>query len=202
MTQQSNPTVRYTNTEVFEFEKVSPALEAQRILLAKYPIFFRAVKYPKQYPCNLSHWGIQCGPGWYPIIDSAIQTIEIELCSLLIGINSFDILAEIESRMQNNESETKSGLSWQGSVDVLIPFCKQVSINDIGELNMFSSGGYSCNAQSWARIRDAIKIAIKKTYKTCERCGAYNAKPNDNWGRIYCDQCSSLSPMKMQSAKS
>jgi hypothetical protein len=55
------------------------ANEEQQKLFARYPLFFRAVRYPEAYPSNLAFFGIQCGIGWYPIIEAAVHEIEAEL---------------------------------------------------------------------------------------------------------------------------
>ncbi|MBA9856094.1 hypothetical protein ACUXPM_002306 [Ralstonia sp. 151470066-2] len=57
-----------------------PRLAAEQSrLFSRYPLFFRATRNPKAYPSNIAHFGIQCGRGWYPIIEASAREIEHEL---------------------------------------------------------------------------------------------------------------------------
>jgi hypothetical protein len=81
---------RHTGSRAKELDSrpVSPELrpalatDKQQQLFSRYPLFFRAVRYPEAYPSNLAFFGIQCGLGWYPLIEAAAQEIEAELRSM------------------------------------------------------------------------------------------------------------------------
>src|SRR3546814_7840231 len=90
---------------VFPFEAVAPATPEERLLLRRYPLFFRAAYFPGTHPSNLGLWGIECGPGWHPLIEQAASIIEADLHKLLRRLTNVQMLTSVERRLQYIRSE-------------------------------------------------------------------------------------------------
>src|SRR3546814_21077256 len=86
---------------VFPFEAVAPATPEERLLLRRYPLFFRAASLPGTHPSNLGLWGIECGPGWHPLLEQAASIIDADIHKLLRRLPTVQIQNSIDSRMQN-----------------------------------------------------------------------------------------------------
>jgi hypothetical protein len=174
----------------YPFEVHRPATPGQRILLEKYPRFFRAVASPAIYQCALAHWGIECGKGWYPLIDEAAAKIEAELKKLLDDFCSGRHLSWIDRRLQNIGGNSNLGHHDSDEEYPLIPFCAEVK-EKAGTLRILTSPGHLCGAGAWVRIRNAIEDAERKSETTCERCGLPGMMRNYSWDHVYCESCAS-----------
>ncbi len=156
-----------------------PRLTAEQShLIAQYPLLFRAVRNPEAYPSNLAHLGIQCGPGWYPIIEAAAREIEHELRMMW------------SEPLQNPESLSAMDeelLSGRRAYPVL-PFCRDIS-QVAGELKMDIEGGQLCDIAAWKRLRKSVEQAASQSRYTCESCGRPGKFREIHWRHVYCDAC-------------
>lgn len=91
----------FAEEEPFPFERLCPATTAQRRLLSKYPLLFRAARYPENYPSNLGYWGIECGPGWYLLLDRAADEIERELERLVGAVNKVQNISWFDQKLRD-----------------------------------------------------------------------------------------------------
>lgn len=147
-------------------------------LVSQYPLFFRAVRHPEAYPSNLAHLGIQCGPGWYPIIEAAAQEIEHELRTMW-----FEPLQNPRSLSAMDEEL----LSGRKAYPVL-PFCSDISQVE-GALMMDIECGHLCDMAAWRRLRKSVEQAASKSRYTCESCGKPGRFREIHWRHVYCDAC-------------
>jgi hypothetical protein len=174
----------------YPFEVHRPATPDQRILLKKYPRFFRAVASPTIYQCPLAHWGIECGKGWYPLVEEAAAKIEAELKKLLDDFCSGHHLSWIDRRLQNIDGNSiLNDVDADDGEEPLIPFCTEVK-EKAGTLCILVRSGHMCDGETWVRIRNVIKNAERKSETTCERCGLPGMTRNF-WDRVYCESCAS-----------
>lgn len=172
----------------FPFEALVPATPQQRTLLSRYPLFFRAARYPGTHPCNLGLWGITCGPGWYPLVEQAARIIENELKQCLYQLTSVGLLTSVERRMQDiPASEALGDLGWETRPEALIPFCTEISKRK-DELYIHITAGYLEGSAVWSRIRLAATAAQGLAKSVCERCGGPGR--SNFWNEyIYCPGC-------------
>lgn len=164
----------------------SPALKPQHSrlaseqsrLFARYPLFFRAARNPEAYPSNISHFGIQCGRGWYPIIEAAAREIEQELRTMWCD------------QAQNPESlSAMDGVLLSGRrLYPVLPFCTDIS-QVAGELTMELQDGYLCDIDAWGRIRKSVEKAVSNARCACESCGRPGRFREIYWRHVYCDGC-------------
>jgi hypothetical protein len=185
-------TKRHSDDEIgpatFQFEMSSPAMNEQRVLLNKHPLFFRAVLNPRIYRSPLAHWGIECGPGWYEIIDEAATKIEIELQRLFASLQPQQHLQWLDRRLLNI-SETDSKLNdYSDDEYPLIPYCTQIK-EKMGILRISLLNGLICDSATWTRIRAAVTEAERESETTCERCGMPGFLREFVWSHVYCDNC-------------
>lgn len=156
-----------------------PGLTAEQSqLISRYPLFFRAARNPEAYPSNLANFGIQCGPGWYPIIEAAAREIEHELRTMW------------SEPFQNPESISAMDeelLSGRKAYP-LLPFCRDVS-QVAGELMMDIESGHLCDMATWKRLRKSVEQAASKSRDTCESCGKPGKFREIHWRHVYCDEC-------------
>lgn len=150
----------------------------QRSLISRYPLFFRATENPVAYPSNIAHFGIQCGRGWYPIIEAAAREIEHELRTMWCD------------QAQNPESLSMMDevlLSGRVAYPVL-PFCTDIS-QVAGRLTMSLQDGYLCDIDAWGRIRKSVERAVSRARFVCESCGKPGIFREIYWRHVYCDGC-------------
>lgn len=150
-----------TPTTIFPFERNQPATFGQRLLLLKYPLFFKAVRHPDELPCELSHWGICCGPGWLPILDTAIEHIELQLQALLKKGNSSEFAIEVEQRVSKKlplpvASDVMMPEPLDSVEPPMLPYCREISVDELGGLQISIASGYLCDEESSNAIGAAV----------------------------------------------
>ncbi|CAE6807637.1 hypothetical protein [Paraburkholderia domus] len=155
------------------------ANEEQQKLFSRYPLFFRAVSYPDAYPSNLAFFGIQCGVGWYPVIEAAAQEIEAELRTMWCEqAHSVERMASIDHGL----------LMEMSSVYPVIPLCSDIR-ETAGRLKISLLEGHLCDDEVWLRIRQSGEKAIHLAGSVCERCGRPGNLREIYWHHVYCDEC-------------
>jgi hypothetical protein len=161
-------------------------LQEQRKLFAKFPLFFRSVHFPASYPSNLALLGIQCGVGWFPIIEEAAKRIEQEL--------------ETEWSRQARLPENIASLDYEIRKDTgmnigfpIMSFCSEIRQVG-GGLDMTMVGGYLCHPHTSKRIRGFIENAGLRARTVCERCGERGKFREGYWEHVYCDDCVAPKP--------
>jgi hypothetical protein len=162
------------------------AIEQQRKLFSRYPLFFRSVRYPQAYPSNLAFFGIQCGLGWYPLIEAAAQEIEAELRSMWCDqAPSIENMASLDYHLLRDES----------AVFPVIPFCVDIRETE-GKLRIPILTGYLCDEEAWSRIVESVQTAMRLARGVCERCGRPGKLREIYWHHVYCDEC--LAPLNFE----
>lgn len=165
------------------------AIEQQQKLFSRYPLFFRSVRYPEAYPSNLAFFGIQCGLGWYPIIEAAAQEIEAELRSMWCEqAPSIENMASLDYQLLMDES----------AVFPVIPFCVDIRETE-GRLQIPLLTGYLCDEEVWPRIVESAQKAMRMARGVCERCGKPGKLREIYWHHVYCDDC--LVPLNFESSE-
>ncbi|EEA03495.1 conserved hypothetical protein [Burkholderia sp. H160] len=156
-----------------------PSLTAEQShLISRYPLFFRAARNPEAYPSNLANFGIQCGRGWYPIIEAAAREIEQELRTMWSEpFKNPESLSAMEEELLSGRRAYP-----------LLPFCRDVSQVG-GELVMDIECGDLCDMAAWRRLRKSVEHAATKSRYTCESCGKPGKFREINWRHVYCDGC-------------
>jgi hypothetical protein len=172
----------------YSFEAQRPGNTAQRALLEKHPLFFRAVASPPIYQCSLSHWGIECGKGWYSLIEEAAAKIEAELEGLLDDFCPQHHLRWLDKRLQNVDDSPLESHIGEDEEEPLIPFCAEVKARE-GILHIYVRNGHICDGSTWLRIRAAVQEAEQKSQSTCEQCGRTDSIRHYSRGHVYCDSC-------------
>jgi len=124
--------------------------EYEEKLKTNYPILFELLNIPDpctQYPVSIILFGIECGPGWWDLIEEA--SMKIENINRLKGYN-----------IKVNQIKEK-----------------------FGGLRYYVSHG---DDDVW----DIIREAERKSYITCEMCGAPGKiDEEESWSRCRCEDC-------------
>ncbi|SNU81729.1 hypothetical protein PSP20601_00242 [Pandoraea sputorum] len=178
MTHSARPEEKLVNNSV-PHRSTRPMLTAEQCrLLSRYPLLFRATQNPGAYPSNIAHFGIQCGRGWYPIIEAAAREIEYELRTMWCD------------QAQNPESLSTmdEGLLSGRVAYPVLPFCTDIS-QVAGTLTIELQDGYLCDIDAWGRIRKAVEKAASNARYVCESCGKPGAFREVYWRHVYCDGC-------------
>ena len=126
-----------------------------KTLYNKYPLLFDGIyKSPMDTPMA---FGIECGLGWYDLLDS--------VCSLI----------------QNREQNTKNRLKYEGKDENEFISVKFDQIKEkFGGLRIYYSGGDDY-------IRGAISMAEEMSYKICEVCGNKGSPNKNGWIHTLCE---------------
>jgi hypothetical protein len=164
----------------------SLASTKQQTLFAKFPLFFRSVHFPGPYPSNLALLGIQCGIGWFPLIEEAAGKIEQELYA--------------EWCRQGRLPENIASLDYEIRIDTglkfgypIMSYCSEIR-EVAGRLEMTMVGGYLCHPHTSTRIRTIIENAGVLARTVCERCGEPGKFREGYWEHVYCDECVAPKP--------
>ena len=158
------------------------SMELQHRLSSLYPLFFRAMSYPEAYPSNIALLGIQCGAGWYAIIDQLADEIEHEIQELWAKATRLpDLLVSLEQALRD-----KALLEAYDPYPVL-PFCRSIQTTN-GLLDIRLVFGFFFDVPSRNRIRDAIEKAELRARTVCECCGSPGTF-RKYWSRVYCNDC-------------
>ncbi len=161
----------------------------QKDLFSRFPLFFRAVHHPDSYPANISHFGIQCGAGWYPIIESLARDVESELRTLWREQLQFpEKLAELDSALVSGRAAYP-----------LLPICTDIE-QVFGKLVVALLPGKMCPTDVWGRICRYVEIAEASALCICESCGKRGAFRESYWRRVFCDDCVAPEPPSAQEA--
>jgi hypothetical protein len=159
------------------------AVQLQRELFSKFPLFFRSVQYPVAYPSNLALMGIRCGPGWFSVVDEAARDIEQELdeewCRQL---NMPHNIASLDYEMRWPISPRYT------SAYPVMHFCSDIR-EASGQLEILVVGGYLCNPAVSRRIDEVIQKAQMNARTICECCGAPGTFRQGQWQHVYCEEC-------------
>jgi len=131
--------------------------ELQNQLFEKYPeIFSNRLKSPTESCMSM---GIECGNGWYDLINSICQIVE----SLNKNIKD-------RNRLIAGNNET------------IIDFKFDQIKEKFGGLRAYYSGGNDY-------IRGLVSMAETISYKTCEVCGNKGKPNKGGWISTLCDGC-------------
>ncbi|MGC6690798.1 hypothetical protein [Burkholderia pseudomallei] len=154
------------------------AIAEQEQLLSRYPLFFRAVHHPEAYPSNMAHFGIQCGFGWYAIVEELAREVEDELRAM------WDELIEFPMSLALIDEALRLGRG----VYPIVPVCTDI-FQMAGEMVVVVVDGHVCGLETWSRIRSSIERAIAKSREICESCGKPGKYRKGSLNRVYCDSC-------------
>ena len=187
---KENEQPQETIRELPAFSILSESIELQSRLFEKYPLFFRAARFPRTYPSNFGYWGLQCGPGWFPVVEGAAMTIEAELNKLLLRMSENSTLGAIECSLKRARigHRCDEALIVDEDIHFLIPYCSDV-YQDNGALRITLVNGYLCDGATWQGIRAAVDRATMQASHLCERCGKPGRYRVGYWCRVYCDEC-------------
>lgn len=158
--------------------------DGERTILDRYPLTFRAVRYPVAYRCPLGSWGLEIGPGWYPLVEQAAAVIESELQAMLASVPLEQLLVTADAL----------GLDWSPPIQPatesrpLLPFVSQVK-EKMGGLRIYLHAGSQAEPERWERILAACRVAEARSEHMCEGCGEPGTLRKDGWWRVLCDAC-------------
>jgi hypothetical protein len=146
--------------------------------MLNYPLFFRAALYPSSYPNNISHFGIQCGVGWFRIIETLARDVESELRALWREqFHRPDQIAALEYALETGRATCP-----------VLPICTGISQVD-GELKVEFQNGSMCPADVAESIHTYIDNAVASARYICESCGRSGKFRESHWRHVYCDDC-------------
>lgn len=171
-------TVEPVDTELHPTPRMWMANSRQRELFSCFPLFFRAVHHPESYLTNISHFGIQCGVGWYPIIQALARDIEAELRALWREQLQFpEQMAQMDRVLLHGRAAYP-----------MLPLCTDITQAG-GELTVVLLSGQLCPPDVESRIEAHVQIAVTGARYICESCGKPGEFRKGYWHRVYCDEC-------------
>lgn len=152
----------------------------QSALFLRYPLFFRAVTATDAHPSNIGNFGIQCGAGWYPLIEEAAQKIEHELRQMLSSqLVQWENIAALEYAILMEQ---------MGSAYPVLPICTDIRQVD-GALVIVVVQGFLCVSAHWQRMVDIALSVKEKSRSVCESCGNAGKMRKTYWHHVYCENC-------------
>lgn len=170
--------VEPVDTELHPKPRMWMANSRQRELFSCFPLFFRAVHHPESYLANISHFGIQCGVGWYPIIEALARDIEVELRTLWREQLQFpEQIAQMDRALLHGRATYPA-----------LPLCTDITQVG-GQLTVVLLSGQLCPPNVESRIRAHVQIAVTGARHVCESCGKQGELRKGYWHRVYCDEC-------------
>lgn len=184
-------TVEPVDTELHPKPRLWMANSRQRELFSRFPLFFRAVHHPESYLANISHFGIQCGVGWYPIIETLARDIEVELRTLWREQLQFpEQIAQMDRALLHGRATYPT-----------LPLCTDITQVG-GELMVVLLNGQLCPPDVESRIRAHVEIAVTSAQHICESCGKPGELRKVYWHHVYCDECIDEPAIDLNNSKS
>lgn len=155
--------------------------ELDEALCAKYPLIFKDRHADMRTTAMC--WGLDCGDGWYNIIDvlcglltSDYRHAETDYKSIKdkLGKPRWEFDKKIVT--QENIDESKAKMEEEAAkVSVAVQVKEK-----FGGLRFYVHGASN---KHW----DYISFAESMSYRTCEQCGAVGKTYTDGWHRTLCD---------------
>jgi len=141
--------------------------ELDEALCAKYPLIFKDRHADMRTTAMC--WGLECGDGWYNIIDILCG----KLCSEWLGAKSrYEFIKDkVGQKMYGGSGD----IITQGEIDLR----KQIK-EKFGGLRFYVNGATD---KHWSYIN----FAESMSYRTCEECGAPGKTYTDGWHTTLCD---------------
>ncbi|MEM5311874.1 hypothetical protein [Paraburkholderia sp. JHI869] len=152
----------------------------QSALFAKFPLLFRAVASQEVHPSNIGNFGIQCGTGWYPLIEEAARLIEHELLEMSRNqlVQSKNIAALEHAVLMENT----------GKPYPVLPLCTDIQqVN--GALAIVIVQGFLVDPVVWQRVLAVVHATREKSRAVCENCGVPGKMRPVYWRHVYCEDC-------------
>ncbi len=142
-------------------------LELQKKLMDKYPKIFAQKDLPMSQTAMC--WGIDCGDGWYWILDMLCGTIQSYCDNRNSGV-------KLRNEDYAREGKPIAEAEWQVEAT-------QVK-EKFGGLRFYITSGDD-------EIYGMIDLAEHMSYHTCEQCGNIKTAKvrGDGWIYTFCDKC-------------
>ncbi len=158
--------------------------ELEMKLVKKYPIIFS--QYGGDMRDTCMHWGMECGGGWYNLLDELCENV-----TTLIGDKNIKVTAA-------QVKEKFGGLRFYYDIESPETFMGKVEYKISSFMFKLRLG-----KQYWAiihfrkkfyrtteeKISDAISNGEHKSYDTCEICGEPGKTRGRSWVSTQCDKC-------------
>ncbi|MGF7133014.1 hypothetical protein P3T40_004505 [Paraburkholderia sp. EB58] len=170
------------------------AIDKQEQLFSRYPLFFRPVHFPEAYPSNLAFFGIQCGLGWYPVIELVAQEIE-ELFHAV-----WKDQAEFPDNLASIDRKLLLGPTPSDALFPVLPYCYEIRETE-GKLRIAVTSGSMLHSFECTCMHEFAKHAEFLAQTVCERCGKPGEFRKGYWDHVYCDECVSPPTFKVKNAE-
>jgi len=154
--------------------------ELDEALCAKYPLIF------KDRHENMQHtamcWGLECGDGWYNIIDTLCGLLTSEYRGAksryehLLETGVGNVLYGTKTVTQEELDKAKAKLDEE---TLKVPVASQVK-EKFGGLRFYVQAATDKHYQY-------ITFAESMSYRTCEQCGSPGKTYTDGWHTTLCD---------------
>jgi hypothetical protein len=154
--------------------------ELDEALCAKYPLIFKDRNADMRTTAMC--WGLECGDGWYNIIDVLCGLLTSEYRQAksrydhLVEVGSGGILYGTKTVTQEAIDEAKAKLDEE---TLKVPVAVQVK-EKFGGLRFYVQAATDKHYQY-------ISFAESMSYRTCEECGAPGKTYTDGWHTTLCD---------------
>lgn len=156
--------------------------ELDEKLCEKYPLIFRDRHEDPSKTCM--YWGLDCGDGWYNIIDALCANIQNRIDNRLDSIKRTEKwnreIEEAEADNFENWDDWKS--RERRPVPESIEQVVAIQVKEkFGGLRFYYSGGDNY-------IDGVVAMAESLSYRTCEVCGAPGTSTEGGWIRTLCEE--------------
>jgi hypothetical protein len=154
--------------------------ELDEQLCAKYPLIFKDRNADMRTTAMC--WGLECGDGWYNIIDTLCGLLTYEYRSAksrydhLMEVGVGNVLYGTKTVTQEALDEAKIKLDEE---TLKVPVAVQVK-EKFGGLRFYVQAATDKHYQY-------ISFAESMSYRTCEECGAPGKTYTDGWHTTLCD---------------
>jgi hypothetical protein len=154
--------------------------ELDEALCAKYPLIFKDRNADMRTTAMC--WGLECGDGWYNIIDTLCGLLTYEYRSAksrydhLVEVGVGNVLYGTKTVTQEALDEAKTKLDEE---TLKVPVAVQIK-EKFGGLRFYVQAATD-------KHYSYISFAESMSYRTCESCGAPGKTYTDGWHTTLCD---------------
>jgi len=158
--------------------------EMELKLVELYPKIFRDYGGDMRMTCMA--WGIACGDGWYSLLDSMCQTIELLTADKDMQVIADQVKEKFGGLRFYYHVEYKRNILDKTRSKFSTFMCRHkwgVAYNKIID---WKKKYYKSTVE---KISDVVEYAESQSYRTCESCGGPGNRSGGSWIRVICEEC-------------
>lgn len=158
--------------------------ELELKLVELYPEIFRDYGGDMRYTCMA--WGMTCGDGWYSLLDSLCQTIELITKGKDAQVIADQVKEKFGALRFYYHIERKPNILDKTRNTLQNFMCRHGWGRQYNKIIEWKGKYYKSVCE---KVSDAVGYAEMQSYRICDRCGGPGERRGGGWVRVTCIEC-------------